>query len=130
MFESQEVARFTNWSDESFSWKWAGEEATFEAGESRVMPIGLAEHFAKHLTNRELTKKGLEMFCSPKSSVEVAKFKEYFDKAFSADVNAKKAETLNEKIEVEEKLIEDAIENPVRRGRPKKVHDEESFEGK
>jgi hypothetical protein len=129
MFESQEVARFTNWSNHDFTWKWAGEEATFEAGESRIMPIGLAEHFAKHLTNRELTRVGLDMFCSPKTAVEVKQFKEFFDKAFTTEIE-KKPETLKEKIEVEEKRIEEQIANPIKRGRRRKLKDEDTFEGK
>lgn len=50
--------KFYNWSDESFSYPWASEPYTFEPGEERIMEAGVAEHFAKHLADRELRRQG------------------------------------------------------------------------
>lgn len=49
---------FTNWTDEDFSWKYAGITHKFEAGSSVYLPDYKANHFAKHLVNRELIKSG------------------------------------------------------------------------
>ena len=48
--------RFTNFSDEDFSWKWNGVNYNFPAGETIMLQEYLVEHFAKHLIDRELHK--------------------------------------------------------------------------
>lgn len=48
---------FVNWSDESFTGVWDKIETTIDAGESLWTPFWLAEHFAKHLVDREMNKK-------------------------------------------------------------------------
>lgn len=49
---------FTNFSNEDFTQKWDNVPYTFKAGESKYLPGYLAEHFAKHLIDRELNKNG------------------------------------------------------------------------
>lgn len=76
-------ATFHNFSSEPFTGYWNGKPKTFKAGERVYMPAYLAEHFAKHLTNRELQKtaKG-ENYTSPKFPRQVPEFMEMFNKAF------------------------------------------------
>lgn len=75
-------ATFINWTDEAFVGHWNGKGKTFEPGYRAVMPEYLAEHFAKHLTNRELIKIGKETATSPKFPADQPAFMELFNKAF------------------------------------------------
>lgn len=57
---------FTNWTNEDFTWKWDGQPFTFKARSTETINAGtrehnegLAQHFAKHLTDRELNKRGI-----------------------------------------------------------------------
>lgn len=50
---------FTNWTNEDFSHTWNNEPYDFKKGSSMLLPSYLAEHFAKHLVDRELQKMGL-----------------------------------------------------------------------
>lgn len=54
----ENVRLFRNWSDEDFEWKWGGELYSFPAKSAKHLPEFLANHFAKHLTDRELHKAG------------------------------------------------------------------------
>lgn len=47
---------FTNWSDEDFSHRWDGQVFTFKKGQSMMLQDYLANHFAKHLAEREMEK--------------------------------------------------------------------------
>ncbi len=53
------VVKFINWSNEDFTWKWGGEALTVKSRDAVWMQDWKAEHFAKHLTDRELNKKNL-----------------------------------------------------------------------
>lgn len=88
------TALFTNFSDETFVGYWDGKGKSFEAGQSVYMPDYLAEHFARHLTNRELLRKkpngdfvhpNGDKFVSPKRPEEVPQFMALFNKAFIPD---------------------------------------------
>ena len=57
---------FTNWTQEDFVCKWGGNPFTFKARTSewisvgtREHNLGLAKHFAKHLTDRELNRQNV-----------------------------------------------------------------------
>jgi hypothetical protein len=57
---------FTNWTAEDFSCNWGGKKYTFPSRQSlsinagdHTHNTGLAKHFAKHLTDRELNKRGV-----------------------------------------------------------------------
>lgn len=78
-------ATFHNFSIEAFTGYWNGKPKTFKAGERVYMPAYLAEHFAKHLANRELIRIGKETYTSPKFPRQVPIFMEMFNKAFIAD---------------------------------------------
>lgn len=51
--------RFTNFSDQDFSCSWNKEIYTVKAKETILLPGYLADHLAKHLIDRELTKEGV-----------------------------------------------------------------------
>jgi hypothetical protein len=51
-----ENKKFRNFSDESFSWSWNGVLYTFGAGTEIYLEGPKADHFAKHLVDRELNK--------------------------------------------------------------------------
>lgn len=48
---------FTNWTNEDFTYTWDKEPYIFKAGASQYLPAYLAEHFASHLTDREMVRK-------------------------------------------------------------------------
>lgn len=51
------VARtFSNWTNEDFEWSWDGVSYHFPALSSMMMQEYLVDHFAKHLTDREMNK--------------------------------------------------------------------------
>jgi uncharacterized protein with von Willebrand factor type A (vWA) domain len=79
------TALFTNFSNEEFIGYWDGKPKKFQPGQSLYMPDYLAQHFAKHLTNRELIKKGLETATSPKKPDQVPEFMELFNRAYTPD---------------------------------------------
>jgi hypothetical protein len=102
---------FTNWTNEDFSHKWNGEPYDFPAGTSILLPQYLAEHFAKHLTDRELQKKGhtVNHFSRP----------EYLAKAISVGLEAPsplkmEIEILNSKKEVanESQIVSENKDKP------------------
>ncbi|MFA7257588.1 MAG: hypothetical protein WC047_08450 [Kiritimatiellales bacterium] len=68
--------------------KWDGEPYTFEAGEARYMADWKARHFAKHLVNRELVKKGMDSDTSPKKPEDNPRYMELFNKAYIEDSGA------------------------------------------
>lgn len=47
---------FTNWSGADFTHKWNGQDWSFKAGQSIMLQSYLANHFAKHLAEREMEK--------------------------------------------------------------------------
>lgn len=85
-------ATFHNFSNEPFTGYWDGKPKTFKAGDRVYMPAWLAEHFAKHLANRELIRAGKETYTSPKFPRQVPQFMEVFNKAFIPEA-AKAGET-------------------------------------
>lgn len=88
------TALFTNWTDREFVGSWDGKVKRFAPGQSLYMPDYLAQHFAKHLTNRELLRvdasgnliyKDGEKMTSPKFPEQVPVFMELFNKAYTPD---------------------------------------------
>lgn len=78
-------ATFHNFTNEPFTGYWNGKPKTFKAGEKQYMPAWLAEHFAKHLTNRVLIENKQETYVSPKNPGQVPQFMAVFKKAFIPD---------------------------------------------
>ncbi len=88
------TALFTNFSNDPFTGYWNGKGKTFQPGQSIYMPDYLAQHFAKHLTNRELLRtkpdgtpiyKDGEKMTSPKRPEDMPIFMELFNKAYTPD---------------------------------------------
>ena len=61
VFDPNKAILFRNWTNEEFSYKWANQPYTFQPGETRYFPEGLAHHFAKHLTDKMLTQSGKDV---------------------------------------------------------------------
>lgn len=76
------VACFYNFSDFEFTWGWGGEVMTFAPKEKKFMPAFLAQHFAKHLVNRELHRMGLDHETSPKAPEDQPTFYKLFKTAY------------------------------------------------
>lgn len=55
------IVKFLNWTDSDFTWSWNGVPYTFPKGESIMMEDWKAEHFSKHLIDRELHAEGLQV---------------------------------------------------------------------
>lgn len=51
--------KFKNFTDADFSWKFDGVDYTFKPGQETYLEDFKAEHFAKHLVDREMNKLGI-----------------------------------------------------------------------
>ena len=93
-------ATFHNFTSEAFVGYWDGKPKTFQPGERVHMPAYLAEHFAKHLTNKELIRKGAkyETYTSPKNPGQVPEFMDIFRKAFIPDGKPIEAGSVDDEI--------------------------------
>ena len=80
-------ATFHNFDSEPFTGYWNGKPKTFRPGEKLHMSSPLAEHFAKHLTNKVLMRMGgiNETYTSPKNPAQVPVFMDIFRKAYIPD---------------------------------------------
>lgn len=76
------LVKFHNWTSEDFTGMWNSKPEYFKAGESKFMEEWRANHYATHLTNRELLRRGYENDTSPKFPDKNARFMEYFKKAY------------------------------------------------
>jgi len=127
---------FTNFSTETFTGFWDGRGKEFKPGASMYMPDYLAQHFAKHLTNRELLRtdkngnyinRNGDKMTSPKFPEQVPMFMDLFNKAYKQDEEAigSDSDNVEESIEVlnKNKEVEEKVSKP--KGRPKKVEEEE-----
>lgn len=88
------TAQFTNFTEEEFVGYWDGKAKKFKSGESVYMPDYLAQHYATHLTNRELLRRKAdgsmvvsngEKFVSPKRPEQVPQFMDLFNQAYTPD---------------------------------------------
>lgn len=75
-------ATFFNFTSEPFTGYWDGKGKTIKTGEKILMPAYLAEHFAKHLTNKILVDTGREVYTSPKNPGQVHQFMDLFQQAY------------------------------------------------
>src|ERR1035437_2082299 len=105
-----EIKNFLNWTGEDFIGMWDNVERLIKAGESINLPGFLADHYAKHLVDREMINAGKDMSLN----IEEAR-KPFIDKCFvgetitaPTDLDAEIASlNLPVKEEVVEKVIED-----------------------
>ncbi len=95
------TACFYNFSDYEFIGTWGNEDMKFAPKEKRYMPAFLAQHFAKHLVNRELHRVGLDSATSPKAPEDVPEFNKLFRIAYirERDVPGKKKSTLQDLVD-------------------------------
>lgn len=104
-----EAKKFKNFTDRDFTWKFDGVEYTFKAGQEIFMEAFKADHFAKHLIDRELNVKNivtnnvserakLETLCFPTD--EVITPMEAFDINEKARKPKKKAEPEFEDLDI------------------------------
>ena len=123
------IVKFVNFSKEDFTWSLNKVPYTFPAGSVKYMSFGVANHFAKHLVNRELLRKGRENDTSPKTPGDNPFFMELFNQCIQPVADA--GETDQTKIEEEaidrnmkEKLgkkeMHSNIESP-KKGKDKKI---------
>ena len=105
------TALFTNFSEEEFVGSYDGKIKKFAPGQSLYMPDYLAKHFAKHLTNRELIKKGHERSTSPKFPDQELKFMELFNRAYTPDETKNESDDLINKKDSVDTAIEVANRN-------------------
>jgi hypothetical protein len=82
---NEQVALFRNFSSEPFDGQWGGATETFQPGESKYMEAWKANHYAKHLANRELIRDGHETHTSPKNPGQDVIFMSYLNKAMIVD---------------------------------------------
>jgi hypothetical protein len=83
-----QAQQFTNFSNEDFTWNYNGMAYTFKSGQTMFLEDYKAEHFAKHLIDRELNKMGIA------TNME-AKRKELLVKCFPTDEVVTPLEALN-----------------------------------
>lgn len=92
---------FVNWTDEDFKWKYDGELYEFKSKKSMYLPDYLARHFAKHLVDRELTKKEKPVIDGARKEME----KKCFAEAIVSDSKAKQqVDLINKQEEVKEEV--------------------------
>ena len=118
------TALFTNFTGEEFIGSWDGKLKPFAPGKSLYLPDLVAQHFAKHLVNRELLKvdasgnlvhKDGDKMTSPKFPEQVPLFQELFNKAYTPD----NADEINDpKSDLDDQI---AIANKNRETEPNKL---------
>jgi hypothetical protein len=101
--------KFHNSSPEDFTFTWDSVPYTVEAGETILLQTYLAVHAAKHLSDREMNRDGLEPL------TWASHRKTYMNKYLVIDTEVEETETMN-KLEVEQKVVEAEVK---RKGRPK-----------
>jgi len=117
---------FTNYTDEDFTFYWDSIPYEVKAGQSIYLQDYLANHAAKHLVDRELTKAGVPTNTQTERDELLKKVFADTEKTVVAESSEKlEAKVINENIE------SGAVEAPKRRSKStnKVSKDEESFEG-
>ena len=101
------AVKFRNFTDEDFVWKYDGVPFEFKAGQEIFLEDYKAEHFAKHLVDREINKLGKRTDYAPLRAELTAK-------CFPSDdvVTPLEALNLNEKEKViKKKKVEPEFED-------------------
>lgn len=99
------VACFYNFSEYEFIGRWGGEDQAFAPKSKTYMPAFLAQHFAKHLVNRELHRMGLDHATSPKNPEDQPEFNKLFRTAYIRErsLPGQKRNTLKDMIDAIDK---------------------------
>lgn len=121
---NNKVVLFKNWTNEDFKWKWDSLEYEFKSQSITPLPEYLFNHFAKHLSNRELNKLNRPIYLEDPILLEMIEKCRYEEK----EVNLIESEIIKEN-------VNQIKEESKKRGRPKKEikevkqSSEENFEG-
>lgn len=118
------TALFVNISGENFTGYWNGKPKTFKPGEKVYMEDWLANHFAKHLTNKILLSKGEETATSPKKPEQVPKFMEIFNQCCIVEDEEEKTD---EDAQIE--ILQKSHETKKKTIKKPESSSEEEFEG-
>jgi len=112
--------RFKNDTDRDFTWKFDGIAYTFKAGQEIYLEDFKANHFAKHLIDRELMEKKVRTDNQVERNILTAKFlpgddmtvEEAVDKNAREEVEDRKAVIRKggKKLKSEKKVVEDEEE--------------------
>lgn len=122
--------QFKNWSDEDFTYSFDNQDFTFKTGKTYVLPVGAANHYAKHLAERELLKSKDER----DHAFPLIKYNDYVSRALPNGSVQNAFEEVREEApkfeEVETEVKEETQPEPQEEakktiGRPKKSKDEE-----
>ena len=113
---------FVNFRDEVFNFAWDSVPYTLAAKETRWLPFWLAEHAAKHLVDIEMNERKVPT-------------NHFSRETFMAKCIGNKPQETNKKDPLGLEVLNNQMnakteEAPKKTGRPKKIKDEESFEGK
>lgn len=129
----QNFVWFYNWTDFDFTYPWNKEDYTFKSKQKMRLQEGIAYHFAKHLAefwyNKDNKKYNLAEL---DQQIEKGLIREDAPQGMSAE--KMKIMAANEFVQDEAKSVIEKPAEPekVKRGRPKKVKEEDlaQFEGK
>jgi hypothetical protein len=96
--------KFKNFSQEDFTCKYDGMAYTFKAGQEMYIEDFKAEHFAKHLVDREMNRTNTPTnLMTPRKALEAQCFpsEEVVSEEVAIDIEARKAVKAPKKIESE-----------------------------
>ncbi len=93
-----QTLKFHNYSPESFTGTWDSVPYTIKAGDVILLQTHLALHFAKHLSDREMNRDGIEPL------TQAAMRPTYIDKAIVIDDEVEETEEMNS-LEVEQEVV-------------------------
>lgn len=121
---------FTNWTSEDFTWTWNSVPYTFPAGKTIYLEDYLADHFAKHLVDRELFRQAKQTTDHSRASL-IAKCIKGNDEAEEQVPEKVAMEVLNKNAKTAPRFCEncDSKGNRHKKGCPSSVKVDESFEG-
>ncbi len=151
-----QTALFINFTDQEFTGYWNGKGRAYPPGVSEYMPDYLAQHFAKHLVNRELLRsnpsgqmiyKDGDKMTSPKFPEQFPIYMELFNKAYisdnldapgenqdnldsliaSANKNRSAAIKAKSKIEVKPQVKPQNVKEPLNKPRNPKPQEDEKY---
>lgn len=116
----QQAITFYNFTDKVFSWTWDKVPYTFKPKSRYMMEDWKARHFAKHLANLHCNEQQISVM-DPRHEEYMAMALPKEDVVEAEDASKLATDLMN--------LKEEAKPEAKKKGRPKKVLDEDTFEG-
>jgi len=107
-----QAKKFKNFSNEDFTWKYDGVPFTFKVGEEMYLEDFKADHFAKHLVDREMNRAQEGYPHGIPTNLPVQR-KEMTERCFPSDVEITPAQALNlnEEVKTKKKKVEPEFED-------------------